>query len=434
MRPETLKAVWTKDAMTIVLSLAIATLSFLCTSSGQIDTDKLDSDQLFQMARQKAFAGDREEARRLCRIIIARNPSSVDARILVARTYAWDGQFVESRSILEGVLQENPTYKDAIDALTDVELWDKDFLRALQIANQGMVSSPRDEDLLLKKARALNGLGRDEEALLALLRLEQMDPSRTEVVSLMESIKTSFLVNGIGLNYAFDRFSDVYDAMNYLALQVSRRTPYGSVFARLNYTNRFNAQGTQVEADLYPRLADGVYAYLNYGFSQSTLFPKHRFGAEVYTKLPSSFEGSIGLRHLFFDASSKVTMYTGTIGYYFGNYWLSFRPYFVPNTAGLSNSASVTLRRYVGESETFVSLHAGTGFSADERQIQSNTGFTGQEVFYLKSQTMGVGWQQSIGASSLFLTSLDVTNQELSFNPGNYVTMYSLAIGFRTRF
>jgi hypothetical protein len=63
-----------------------------------------------------------------------------------------------------------------------------------------------------------------------------------------------------------------------------------------------------------------------------------------------------------------------------------------------------------------------------------DTGFTGQEVFFLKSQTMGVGWQQSIGTTSLLLTTLDVTNQELSFNPGNYVTMYSFSIGFRTRF
>jgi YaiO family outer membrane protein len=94
----------------------------------------------------------------------------------------------------------------------------------------------------------------------------------------------------------------------------------------------------------------------------------------------------------------------------------------------------VTLRRYVGELETFVSLHAGAGFSADERQIQSSTGFTGQEVFYLKSQTMGVGWQQSLSATALLLTSLDVTNQELSFNLGNYVTMYSLSLGFQTRF
>ena len=422
-----------KNPLTILLSLVIATLSLLSTCAGQIDTGNLTSDQLFQIAREKAFSGDREEARRLCGIILARNPTYYDVRVLLARTYAWDGQLIEARSILAAVLRKSPANKDAINALVDVELWAEDFLRALEIANQGIASYPRDEDLLLKKAKALKGLGRDEEALLVLLRLEQMNPSRTEVVSLRKSLKSNSALNGIGVSYAFDRFSEVYDAMNYAVLQVSRRTPYGSIFARLNYADRFNSQGVQLEGDLYPRLSDGMYAYLNYGFSQSTLFPKQRFGAEVYTRLPSSFEGSIGLRHLSFDAS-KFTMYTATIGYYFGNYWLCFRPYYIPNSTGGLNSASLTMRRYIGDAETFVSLHAQTGFSADERPIQSSTGFTGQEIFYLKSQTIGVGWQQSIGTTSLLMTSLSLTNQELSFNLGNYVTMYSLSIGLRTRF
>jgi YaiO family outer membrane protein len=417
-----------------VLWLAILTMVFLSISSGQIDTVKFNSDQLFEMARTKAFAGDREEARRLCGIIIARNAHYVDASILLARTRAWDGQLAEARSVLIAVLQEYPRYKDAIEALADVELWDKDYVRALEIANQGLILHPRDEDLLLKKARAFNGLGRDEETLIVLLGLEERNPSRSEIASMIGSIKARSVLNGVGVSYAGDRFSDVYDPMSYAALQVSRRTPYGSVFARMNYSDRFNSQGVQIETDLYPRLREGVYAYLNYGFSQSSLFPKHRFGAELYSKLAPSLEGSLGMRHLFFSTESKVTMYTGTVGYYFGNYWASFRPYFIPSSAGVSSSASMTMRRYFGDAETYVSLHAGIGFSADERPIQSSTGFAGQEVFFLKSQMVGLGWQQSTGSTSLFLATFDVTNQELSFNLGNYVVMYAFSVGFQTRF
>jgi YaiO family outer membrane protein len=424
----------TRKPPTFLFPLFVALLCLVSHGIGQTDIDKLTADQIFSKARTEAFAGNREEARRLCRVVIARNPSYYDVQVFLARTYAWDEQYVEARSLLSSVLRESPSNKEAIEALTDVELWDKNFQSALEVANRGLSSYPRDEELLLKKARALARLGKDEEALTVLLTLEEINPTRTEVVSLMESVKARSVLNGIGVNYAFDRFSDVYDAMNYVSFQLSRKTSYGSAFARLNYTDRFQAHGIQVEADLYPRLGDGVYAYLNYGFSQSTLFPKHRLGAEFYTKLPSSFEGSIGLRYLSFDASSTVTMYTGTIGYYFGNYWLSFRPYFIPNHSGISNSASVTMRRYIGDADTFVSLHAGAGFSADERSIQSSAGFTGQEVFYLKSQTIGLGWQQNIGSVSMLLGTLDVVNQELSFSPGNYVTMYSLSIGFRTRF
>jgi YaiO family outer membrane protein len=240
--------------------------------------------------------------------------------------------------------------------------------------------------------------------------------------------------NGVGINYASDRFSDTYDPMHYAYVQVSRRTAYGSVFARLNYSTRFGTRGSQVEVDLYPRIAAGVYAYLNYGTSASDLFPRHRAGGELYTKLPSSYEGSLGLRYLFFGPSSSLTIYTASLGYYFGSYWISFRPYFIPNDAGLSKSASLTMRRYLTDPENFISLRAGAGFSADERTIQSSTGFEGTEVFYLQSQTVGLGWQGSLATNYLLVTTLDVTNQELGFHPGTYVVMYSLSVGVRVRF
>jgi YaiO family outer membrane protein len=261
-----------------------------------------------------------------------------------------------------------------------------------------------------------------------------MNPSGKEVVALMESIKSRSALNGIGVTYAFDRFSDIYDLMHYGSLQLSRRTSYGSIFARLNYTDRFHFDGTQMELDLYPRIANGVYAYFNYGYSESTLFPKHRVGAELYSKLPSSFEGSVGMRYLSFDPSSPIAIYTGSLGYYFGNYWISFRPYVIPHDVAVSNSASITLRNFIGDGETYVSIRAGAGYSADERSMQSSAGFAGKDVFYLKSQTIGVGWQQSMSATTLLLMSFDIVSQELSFSPGNYITMYSCSIGIRTRF
>lgn len=60
--------------------------------------------------------------------------------------------------------------------------------------------------------------------------------------------------------------------------------------------------------------------------------------------------------------------------------------------------------------------------------------FEGQEVFFLKSQTMGMGWQQTFGMHYLLAATLDVTNQELSHIPGNYVVMYSFSLGIRARF
>jgi hypothetical protein len=66
--------------------------------------------------------------------------------------------------------------------------------------------------------------------------------------------------------------------------------------------------------------------------------------------------------------------------------------------------------------------------------MQSSTGLGGKEVFYLKAQTLGVGWQQSLSTQYLFFVTFDVTNQELSTRAEEYVTMYSLSIELRARF
>jgi YaiO family outer membrane protein len=112
------------------------------------------------------------------------------------------------------------------------------------------------------------------------------------------------------------------------------------------------------------------------------------------------------------ESQSAFQSFKGSLGYYFGSFWVSFRPYVIPNNAGVSTSDSLTLRRSLADPENFISLRAGAGFSADERTLQSSTGFAGKEVFYLQSQSVGQG-----GAT------LDVTNQELGFNPGTYVVM-----------
>jgi len=417
-----------------ILAVVASCLIVQTTARAQIDTVMQNEDQLLALARQKAFAGQFQEARKICASILAHTPTNDDARVLLGRTFAWDGQWEEARVELNRVLVVRPDHHDALSALADVELWDHKYERALEIVNSVIKSNPNDEEFLLKKIKALKALGRDEEALVDLIRLEDINPSITEIPILRKSFANASLNNGVGLNYASDHFSETYDPMHYAYIQFSRRTVFGSIFARLNYSGRFGSHGTQIEADLYPRLAEGVYAYLNYGISSSDLFPRHRAGAELYTKLLPNSEGSFGIRYLNFGSSPSVTIYTASLGLYSGNYWISFRPYFIPNQAAVSTSANLTIRRYLGDSENFFSLRAGAGFSADERAIQSNAGFLGQEVFYLKSQTVGAGWQGSVMKDYLLVTTFDVTNQELGANPGSYVTMYSLSVGVRVRF
>jgi YaiO family outer membrane protein len=401
----------------------------------QIDTAKLGTDELFMIAREKAFNKQHEEARAILRMILKRSPSYQDVRILLGRTYSWDSKYDSARIELMHVLAEEPSNKDALNALVDVKVWSNQYAQALETVDNALSYYPSDEEFLLKKAHALKSLGRDIDALNVLNKLEDIHPSAPGIASLRQEIVTKALLNGIGVNYATDRFSDIYDPMQYVYLQYSRRTSYGSIFGRLNYSSRFHSEGSQIELDFYPRISDGKYGYLNYGFSNNSLFPQHRFGAEYYSNLAASFEGSLGFRYLFFGTGNAVTIYTGTLGYYYRSYWFSVRPYLTPGDAGTSKSINITIRYYFGDVDDYLSIKAGTGFTPDERTVQSSVGFSGPtEVFYLKSQTAGIGFQKMIGLYTLLVASFDFTNQELGFPPYDYVKMYSLSAGIRLKF
>ena len=101
-------------------------------ATAQIDTAKLGVDELFMIAREKAFNKQHEEARSLLRVIMQRSPSYYDVRILLGRTYAWDGKYDSARIELKHVLIEEPSHKDALNALVDVELWSGQNAQALE--------------------------------------------------------------------------------------------------------------------------------------------------------------------------------------------------------------------------------------------------------------------------------------------------------------
>lgn len=170
----------------------------------------------------------------------------------------------------------------------------------------------------------------------------------------------------VGVDYTYTHLDGDLDPWHLASLSVGRRTSLGSVIGRVNYAERFGSSGVQIEADAYPRVAPGAYGYLNAGYAPSGVFPAWRFGGELFTTLGGGWEASAGARHLRFD-SSQVTLYTGSVGKYVGNYWLSLRPYIRPKDGGLSASASLTARRYFAEASDYVGARVGYGSTPGDR-------------------------------------------------------------------
>ncbi|MGI8843297.1 MAG: YaiO family outer membrane beta-barrel protein [Gemmatimonadaceae bacterium] len=167
-------------------------------------------------------------------------------------------------------------------------------------------------------------------------------------------------------DYGYVSFGGDIDAWQLASLSVSRRTERGSLIGRVNWANRFATSGTQVEMDAYPRLTSRTYAYLNGGYSDASIFPKWRLGAELYANLPRAWEASIGFRQLRFGGS-PVTLYTGTIARYVGNYWISARPFVHFKDTGTSASLGLTARRYFEDADRYVGATVSYGSSPSDR-------------------------------------------------------------------
>ena len=350
----------------------------------QSPTKRVNTDTLFQQARQKAFSGDREGARKICLDILETKPEYHDARVFLGRLYGWEKNYDLARAELKIVLEAKPLYNDARNALIDIEYWSDNLKHALALCEEGLENNPQYEDFLFKKARVLLKLNRDEEASDTLDVLLKINPSHQEGLALSTRLKKEDPIAFGGevaspkhiyktkVMYRYDAFGrgeKAYGPWHLGAFEVSGKYGFGSIIGRINYANRtFGStakSGLQYEVDLYPKLAKGLYAYLNSGYSASSLFPKYRAGGEIFTSLPASFEMSAGFRYLSFS-SRDVWIYTGSLGKYHKNLWFSLRPFITPKTAGTSVSLILFIRNYLKDGDNYYGISIGYGSSPAE--------------------------------------------------------------------
>jgi len=330
--------------------------------------------QTYEDARKLAFNGDRVQARQACKVILASGFNS-DVAILLGRTYAWDGKYDSTRLILNEVLAQNAQNMEALDAFTDVEYWSGNYTKAIEYCDLALKIDPSSESFMYKKAKILRSNNKSGEASAILETFIRLNPANSEARKKLSEYRLDLLKNAIKLSYTLDYFNEKFnrDPWQIASLSYRRKTKMGSILARANLASKFGDNGIQYELDAYPKISENNYGYLNYGFSQSSLFPKNRMGVEWYHNFPKSFEGSLGMRLLFFG-SSDVGIYTATLGKYMGNYWISMRTFITPGTTGTSVSGFLLMRRYFSDPEDYLGLRLGYGVSPDDnrRLIDSN--------------------------------------------------------------
>ena len=172
----------------------------------------------------------------------------------------------------------------------------------------------------------------------------------------------------LGAEYTLVKFAeDDVEPWHLGSFSYRRRSEEGTILARVNVASRFSTTGMQTELEAYPRINDIFYAYLNLGYSSSSIFPDWRSGGELFTNLPNAWEGSLGYRQLRYDGH-PITLITGAVGKYVGNYWVSVRPFVRPSSSGTTATTLLQARRYFADGDHFVGARFGVGNAPPDLQ------------------------------------------------------------------
>jgi len=385
--------------------------------------DKRNVDIRFEEARELAFSGSRLAAIDSCKSILVEYPDYNEVRVFMARVLAWDKKFDEATKDIKIVLSEKEDDQEALNAIIDVYNWSGKFNSSLRYCNIALDYYSSNPDFLIKKAVVLKKLNRKKEEAGVVNQLLIIYPSNQEGLKLQEELYKTALLNQISLNYKADLFNGA-TPWHLAYLEYARKFNFGTLFLRTNYGYRFRKSGWLFESDGYINIRNGTYTYLNAGYSGSSIFPKWRVAIEPYQVLPYSFELSLGFRYFEFT-NAAVRLYTGSLGYYYGNYWFAYRFYLAPKSSSTNYSSEIYIRRYLFDTDNYLTLRIGLG-------LVSYSKFEDQQFNGIGSKSAALEFQLLISNLTFLRGEINYGNYE--YYKGKYRNNYGFRLGVQQRF
>ncbi|WKD86194.1 Lipoteichoic acid synthase 1 [Polaribacter huanghezhanensis] len=152
-------------------------------------TKGLNSDQIFLVAKNKAFNSDRKTARLLCNYLLNSFPNHVDAMVLKGRTLAWDGNYKEAEVEFLEAINKFPFYDDPYSALLDLYWWSDQDYKGITIAKKALINKVRNPDISFKLAKAYQRLEDRKKAIKVVDSLLKIYPKKQEYLTLKKTLQ-----------------------------------------------------------------------------------------------------------------------------------------------------------------------------------------------------------------------------------------------------
>ena len=394
-------------------------------STGQdIEMAVTDPDNAFLEARDLAFEKKYEEARSILEAILAEYPEYSDVQNLLANTYSWEGQHEEARLHFDQLVMRETDNQEIWVAAINNEIYAKNEIVAFSKVNKALEYLPEDPELLALKDRIDGLLKAKSEALQGGEKTLGMPKNETGTFS-----------NNLGVFSEASVFDQVFDTQYGAGIEYQRKMKFGSIIPRISFANRFGIDGIQYELDAYPKIDKKSYAYVNYGYSGASIFPRHRMGVEIYNLISKSAELSVGVRYLDFRTSSANT-YTASIGLYKGNYYILARPLITPRTNNpTAIFGSLMIRKYGATANNWIGATLNAGVEPESSQVFLGSTLLLETTRYVEIQELLLEFQfAGKNASNLYKASAGVRHQEFLAEPGSYFWAFTAGIRYNSRF
>ncbi len=423
--------------MTKLKELHIVLFFLLCSLAGAQEVASL-----FDDAFELAYEGRHSPAKQKIEALLTEDSNHIKARILLARTLSWQGNYKKARNEFNKVLSIEKNNSELWIAAIKNELYADANYIALGLAYKAQNYIKDNKELVRLTAMAYQRVENhkyrkwQEDLVVKKGSKKTEKPTTSKLSQTSQENKTTEPLNRIGVDNMVTVFDQRYDPWFFSSVSYRRRTKMGTILPRINFSNRLGTTGVQYDIDLYPKFLKRFYAYLNYGYSNSNIYPRQKMGGDIYVNLPGAIEFSAGGRYIKTN-NQDIKAITNSLGYYRGNYYFSLRSFITPRSDKLTRvSGNLLVRKYLKDAENFIGFNVGMGVSPELRQFFSaDETLLAETILFIESQRLNLEYQFTGNSNkNVYRARIGVRRQELSFDSGSFFWGVSAGITYNVQF
>jgi YaiO family outer membrane protein len=349
-------------------------------------TNPDDEETGFLLSRAYAFDRKYDRAVEVLAPLILRRPANTDFLLLRARIGYWLGNLEAAEAGFNEVLGISPENSEGWAGLAQIAARKGETASAERSFLRGLKSDPKNVEALLGLGNLYRRRGEFDRAKASFEQAFLLDPGNPEVRGALTRASTrTDAPYEVRYFYQPETFNDARGTWINRQWAFQWRPPKNgpALLFKMDQTRRSGSWDTHFGLEAYPRLWTDAYAYVDIGFSpKARHYPHSSFLLEIYQGLAESFEVSLGYRRMNFNPE-PVSVYFGSVGWYFGSFYSILRLYFSPQGSERTTSWVLQVRRYFSNRNY---IFAGFGQGSHAAEIR-----TAGELLFRQARTYLAG-------------------------------------------